>query len=477
MDVRVDEQPFVQEGVHWSVANRWIIGTSSQISIITPHCTMRDEAMSKSSTSARVATSQEDIEGVCLLDSLPNSFSSEYAVVLLVSDSNIRIFAPKGLPHITDWSEVGHGAFETNASHVCAIVSAQILDSNGDAFPMVCCASISGETTVLGLAGAQDGRIEAKRVLRFRSGHETISHMEWVVDGAADSVVCKPLLAVCAVDGLVNLWDISRDLADATMVCTLGDKDWRPITSSDSRMGLLVLAKLGTVIVVDTNARGTAKASLQAGGFGIEYIDIGISQSIISCVIDDQRERIYVGAMDFAIFVLKRTDKGRWERAGKKEESTLREGLRKTVVRSFTTKFNMSRLLLRSMHISPNRRFLAFVADDQVNWGLVKDGLGVTRIHFHQFGDWSMEMARLALDRIVGGNYHGDLPYNVWDIFQDNTADEFKSLIEYLNQMQLPEGSEMFRQRLFILNILGHTLKCLLGRIKESVGGKDAVLS
>ncbi|KAJ2395734.1 hypothetical protein GGI23_004191 [Coemansia sp. RSA 2559] len=453
MDVRADKKPLLINGVHWSVANRWIIGTPSQVAIVTSPCTLRGEHLSTNNVAARIETSQ-DIEAVCLLDSLPGGFPYEHAIVLLASDSSIRIFAPRGLPDTTDWDEVGRGAFGTGADHVCAMASTHVLDSNGDDVPMVSCASIGGEVTVLSLAGADDDRIVAKRVLKFRSGHELISYVVWASD--------RPLLAACAVDGTVNLWDVASDLSGASMVYTLGDRDWRPITASGSCAGLLVLAKLGTAIVVDTSPKGSTESMMATDSFDVDYIDLGITQNITSCVIDEQRERIYVGTMDFVLFVLRRAHGGRWERARKEEETALRDGMRKTVVRSFTTKFNMSQLLLRSMHMSPNKRYLMFVADDQVNWGLLKDGIGITRIHFHPFEDWTTEMARASLDNVINGKCQGDLQYSVWDIFHDTTASEATDLVKHLNQMELPKGSDVYQQRLFVLNLISSTLKVRL---------------
>ncbi|KAJ2555044.1 hypothetical protein EV175_002385, partial [Coemansia sp. RSA 1933] len=494
MDIRANKQPLAINGVHWSEANRWIIGTPSQVSIVTPRCNLRGEILSANTVSVRIETSQ-DIEAVCLLDSLPSGFHYEYAVVLLASDSSIRIFAPKGLPDTTDWDEVGRGAFGTGADHVCAIASTQAIDRSGNAIPMVSCASIGGEITVLGLACTDTNHIEANRVLKFRSGHELISYVTWTANGATGIADCQPLLAACAVDGTANLWNITQDLSSANMICTLGEKDWRPVTSSESCPGLLVLAKLGTVIVVDTSNQSSAGPAVSSGGFVVEYIDIGITQTITSCVVDEKRERIYVGTMEFAIFVLKRSrqDRRKWERAGKDEEEALREGMRKTVIRSFTTKFSMGKLHLRSMHMSPNSRYLMFVADDQVNWGLVKDGLGVTRIHFHPLEEWTMEAARACLYKVVNGEYQGDLQYNVWDIFHDIAADEAVGLVKHLDQMTLQRGSDAYQQRLFVLNLvkqleevagrarnaaLDYHVKKLFKRIKELVNGsKNGTLS
>ncbi|KAJ2846316.1 hypothetical protein GGI22_006283, partial [Coemansia erecta] len=274
MDVRADKKPLLINGVHWSVANRWIIGTPSQVAIVTSPCTLRGEHLATNNVAARIETSQ-DIEAVCLLDSLPGGFPYEHAIVLLASDSSIRIFAPRGLPDTTDWDEVGRGAFGTGADHVCAMASTHVLDSNGADVPMVSCASIGGEVTVLSLAGADDDRIEAKRVLKFRSGHELISYVVWASD--------RPLLAACAVDGTVNLWDVASDLSGASMVYTLGDRDWRPITASGSCAGLLVLAKLGTAIVVDTSPKGSTESMMATDSFDVDYIDLGITQNITSC--------------------------------------------------------------------------------------------------------------------------------------------------------------------------------------------------
>ncbi|KAJ2841058.1 hypothetical protein GGI22_008070, partial [Coemansia erecta] len=53
----------------------------------------------------------------------------------------------------------------------------------------------------------------------------------------------------------------------------------------------------------------------------------------------------------------------------------------------------------------------------------------------------------------------GDLQYSVWDIFHDTTASEATDLVKHLNQMELPKGSDVYQQRLFVLNLISSTLK------------------
>ncbi|KAJ2361092.1 hypothetical protein H4S02_011770, partial [Coemansia sp. RSA 2611] len=135
----------------------------------------------------------------------------------------------------------------------------------------------------------------------------------------------------------------------ASLLTTIGGQDWRSFTAHSVSGGCLVLAKMGSVAIVDIVTEGEPK---------VEYVPLAVSQTIVSCVIDESRERIYVGAADSVVFVLAKQN-GRW--AGMpEEERVLRDGMRKTVVKSFTTKFRINRLLLRGLYLSPNGRYLAF---------------------------------------------------------------------------------------------------------------------
>ncbi|KAJ1994145.1 hypothetical protein EDC05_001815 [Coemansia umbellata] len=412
---------------------------------------MRGSIMSKHEVTATIEDSEE-IEAVCPLDTLPNDFPYKQAVALLASDSSIRIFTTKSNPDTSSWQEVGKGAFGRGTDRICSLASTMVRDTNNsDVVPTIACGMVGGGVAVLSLKITESDYIEAERVLKFQSGHESIGYIAWA--DQESSAIHGPLLAACLIDGTVNLWRVARDLTSATAMGVIGGKDWRPITASDARMGILVLVKLGTVLIIDTKNPGEGDSA----DFNVQYVSLGTTESITSCTIDEHRDKIYFGSFDFVVCVLARTQE-KWTRVSK-EETALREGMRKTVVRSFTTEFKMNQLILRNMRTSPNNRYLAFVADDQVNWGLEKDGQGVTRIHFHQLEDWTMDTTKASLDRIISGNYHGDLRYNLWDIFHDITADETIELVEYLNQMQLPSGSDIYQQRLFILNLISCTLK------------------
>ncbi|KAJ2693225.1 hypothetical protein H4R19_006038, partial [Coemansia spiralis] len=133
--------------------------------------------------------------------------------------------------------------------------------------------------------------------------------------------------------------------------------------------------------------------------------------------------------------------------------------MERTVVRSFTTKFNMKRLFLRGLALSPHGRYLAFAADDQVNWDLVIDGAAITRIHLHQLGSWTRDDAALALDAVLAGEYGGDLRYALWDIVSGESAETVASIVDHLQGMDIPAGSFRHRQRLLILNGLSCALE------------------
>ncbi|KAI8323151.1 hypothetical protein GQ54DRAFT_121647 [Martensiomyces pterosporus] len=134
--------------------------------------------------------------------------------------------------------------------------------------------------------------------------------------------------------------------------------------------------------------------------------------------------------------------------------------MRKTVVRSFTTPFMMHSLFLRGMHVSPNGRYLVFMADDQTNWDINVDGLAVTRVHFHQFDDWSVADTQMSLTRIINKEYEGELRYNLWELLNEATVMGVVDLVQHLLQMDIPAESDKQQQRrLFILNFINSTYK------------------
>ncbi|KAJ2803777.1 hypothetical protein H4R21_001901 [Coemansia helicoidea] len=133
--------------------------------------------------------------------------------------------------------------------------------------------------------------------------------------------------------------------------------------------------------------------------------------------------------------------------------------MERTVVRSFTTKFNMKRLFLRGLALSPHGRYLAFAADDQENWDLVIDGPAITRIHFHQLGDWTRDDAMRALAAILAGECGGDLRYALWDIVSGESPAAVGDIVDQLQGMDLPADSCQHRQRLLVLNGLSCALE------------------
>ncbi|ORX68274.1 hypothetical protein DL89DRAFT_30080 [Linderina pennispora] len=202
----------------------------------------------------------------------------------------------------------------------------------------------------------------------------------------------------------------------------------------------LCYAKLGTAFVVDVH-NPTAPA----------VVRLGVSDSVTSCAVDKQRGRIYIGSLDFSIFVLEKTGAG-WVRS-LSEETQLRGGLRRTVEDSFTTPFVMARLQLRGLHMSPCGRRLMFVADDQTNWSIGSDGQGVTRIHLHQFDDWTDAAAELALKEAVGQD---DVWAVVWDLFSGLSEARVMGLVQALLDVSGSHG-----QQLYMLNMIG--AKCKAG--------------
>ncbi|KAJ2382474.1 hypothetical protein H4S02_005730 [Coemansia sp. RSA 2611] len=133
--------------------------------------------------------------------------------------------------------------------------------------------------------------------------------------------------------------------------------------------------------------------------------------------------------------------------------------MKKTVVRLFTTKFNMQRLFLRGMTMSPLGRYLAFVVDDQVNWDVVRDGAEVTRIHFHQLGNWTADDSKRALMQLTDSGYRGDLQFNLWELVDGESLKAITDLADYLRSLDMPHDSPKHRQRLFMLNLIGCVMK------------------
>ncbi|KAJ2783857.1 hypothetical protein H4R18_001465 [Coemansia javaensis] len=437
MDVKVIRQPLPIGGVHWSTANRWVIATSAQAFIVTPQLAAAGRIPDKHEVVAAIEATQ-NVEAVGLLDELPGDFPYPNAVAVLASDSTVRLFASARNPDAFNWHEVGRGDFGTGPEHVCAIATATL-----GALPVVACGSLGGKVSVVGLRGADGCRIDAARVLAFAPAESAVSHLAWVRGGRPGEGGVH-VLAVCAADGAVQLWSVAGDLSEATLLETVCGRDWRPVTAHGVGADCAVLAKLGLAIVVDARA---------PQGVVVDRVPLGASQTLVACAVDGGRDRIYVGSHDFVISVLARRD-GRWCRAAE-EEAPLRDGMRRTIVQSFTTKFNMKRLFLRGLALSPHGRHLAFVADDQASWDLVIDGEAITRIHFHPLGGWTPDVARGALLRVLAGEYRGDLRYALWDIVNGEAAGAIAAIVESVRATDAPEQS----QRLFVLNVASRMLE------------------
>ncbi|KAJ2355330.1 hypothetical protein GGF43_002748, partial [Coemansia sp. RSA 2618] len=337
MDIELPKPPLPINGLYWSTANCWIIGTGAKAVIATPQLTTPGAIPIKHEVAASIEATQ-NIEALCVLDELPPGFPFAHAVVLLASDSTIRIFASLKNPELANWVEVGSGGFGHGAEHVCAISSVIMHGGDGDPVPVVACGDMGGTVSLVGLGVANDkGTVESTSVLKFSTRLASVSYLAWLPDTRSPTDPC--VLAVCASDGTVQLWNVSRDISQASLLATVCHRDWRPITAHTIGRDLLILVKLGKVIIVDFHSSLDAPA--------VQSIALPVTQTIVACAIDERRGRVYIGSFGFEVFVLQRVDGRKWQRAAGCEDALLFEGMKKTVVRSFTTMFNMQRLFLR----------------------------------------------------------------------------------------------------------------------------------
>ncbi|KAI7834894.1 hypothetical protein BX661DRAFT_6155 [Kickxella alabastrina] len=467
MDVNVYKRPLPLNGVQWSIANRCIIGTSSRVFIVSPQLTIAGEIPVKREVSATIEM-ETDIEAISLLENLPSAFPYSNAIAVLTSHSSVRLLASRANPNASNWTEVARHQFGSAGDHVCAISSCVVAGSDDQGAPVVACGTVSGNIEFLrvntthdsdnsnnissedsSIEGANTGGARMEVALRLAVSNRVVAYMAWLT-GAAPSNDGQ-LLVSCAIDGTTKLWLVSKDVSQAQEVSAVVSKrDWRPVTSHASTRNIAVLAKLGTAIIVDIRP---------SGSYQTQCVPLGISQTLISCVIDEDRGRIYVGSHDFVVFVLA-CENGKWSRAYG-EEAPMRDALRKTVIQSFTTKFNMKTMFLRGMTLSPNGRYLEFVADDQINWDLEVDGLGITRIHHYQFPDWSTRSAERSLMKIINGEYQGVLKYNLWDVLNNSTIVRIREIVEFLQQIDtmFSASEDMKRQHLAVLNYIGCVIK------------------
>ncbi|KAJ2028386.1 hypothetical protein H4S04_009343, partial [Coemansia sp. S16] len=96
---------------------------------------------------------------------------------------------------------------------------------------------------------------------------------------------------------------------------------------------------------------------------------------------------------------------------------------------------------------------------DQVNWDTSIDGIGITRLHFHQFVDWTSESEERSLTRLVDGDYQGELRYAIWDLLDWCSAEGVERMVEYLRQINVASGSDQESQQLAMLNFIASALK------------------
>ncbi|KAJ2502438.1 hypothetical protein GGH96_001101 [Coemansia sp. RSA 1972] len=222
-----------------------------------------------------------------------------------------------------------------------------------DAVPVVACRSMGSSVSLVGLRVTDEDTdtIGSTSVLKFAASQSAVSYLTWLPDTQHQNPADICVLAVGATDGTVQLWGVARDLSQASVLATIGERDWRPVTAHGVGTDLPILVKLGQVITIDL--RDIHNPTVQ-------NVALGMTQTIVTCVIDERRDRAYIGTYNFEIIVLG-CQVGQWYRATE-EETPLREGMKKTIVRSFTTKFNMQQLFLCRMMVSQNGRYLTFVA-------------------------------------------------------------------------------------------------------------------
>ncbi|KAJ2455418.1 hypothetical protein EV183_000750 [Coemansia sp. RSA 2336] len=460
MDFKLSKPPFVVNGIHWSTANRWILGTPNQAIIASPQCTVAGSFLTKREAAA-ILEPEQNIEAVCILDELPSSFLYSSLLLLLATDSSIRIFAPKRHPELENWKQVGSGQFKQGGEHICCI-AATVMAMEGGPVPVVAGGSMNGKVSVIGLGATDSGCIEGTSILRFTAHLAAISYLAWVPASQHKGSSDESVLVVGSVNGAVDLWSIKRDLSQATAIMQVCDKDWRPVTAHSVGNNMLALAKLGQLILIDISANSPT----------VHKVDLEVTQTIVACAIDEPRGCIYIGAYDFEVIVIERQG-NQWTNAHR--GSLLRDSLKKTIVRSFTTKFNIQRLLLRGMSMSPNNRYLVFTVDDQVNWDIIRDGPEITRMHFHQLSDWSMDDSLGVLKRIVDGQYQGDLGYNLFDILNGESTETLANMMESVQKLkgdQFKPLAENARDQAFDYHVVR-----LFEFISEMLKDKSAIIT
>ncbi|KAJ2602577.1 hypothetical protein GGF39_000608 [Coemansia sp. RSA 1721] len=456
MDVSISKKPLTLEGVQWSNANRCIIATPTRVFIVTPQHTMENEILKKREVSASIEPEVE-IEAISLVEGLSQGFQFSHAIVALASDSSIRLLASPINPDALAWIQVAKHQFGTGVDHVVSISSCMVAGSDLECVSLVACGSVGGTVEVVRLVPKQqqedadvEDLAEIESLVRISASTKLVAHVGWLTSeryfGPGTPAL---LLAACAVDGTASIWQLTRDATECREVATVGRCDWSAFTAHATGSGIAVLAKIGMAAIVDITPEGL---------YQTQHVDLGVSQTVACCVVDDWRERVYIGTHDFVWFVLAQKQ-GKWMRVPE-EEGAFRDGLRTTIVRSFTTKFNMNQLFLRGMDMSPNGRYLSFIVDDQINWDLALDGYGITRIHNYQVASWNAENSKRALDRIVSGKYCGTLGYNLSDILDRCTAAGIGDLLEFMKQAYLSGDSEETKTRcLFVMNYIGCMLR------------------
>ncbi|KAJ2781045.1 hypothetical protein GGI15_003344 [Coemansia interrupta] len=362
MDITITKCPFPLGGVCWSKANRYIIGTISCIFLVMPRVAREGSDFVKREASASI-DSPTDIEAISLLDGLPEEFPFSDAIVALATDSSISMLANSDNPDVLNWTQVASHQLGSGKEHVVSISSYIATGSDGELIPVVACGSAGGHIEFIRFSPSpadtdnQAGGSKAPAVVAESLLHTAmpngnlITHMAWL-SGGASSTPDGHLFTSCTTDGTATLWRVSQDIDQIEPIASIGVEDWSAFTAHGVGSNVAVLAKIGMAAVIDTSP---------GGDYQVQYLPLEVSQTVVSCVVDDRRNKIYIGSNDFVIFVLARVD-GKWIRAGE-EETLLRNGLRKTIVRSFTTKFNMSQLFLRGMGLSPNGRYLKFAAE------------------------------------------------------------------------------------------------------------------
>lgn len=399
MDVSIEKQPLPLGGIQWTRANRWVISTPNRIYVATPtsttNHTQRQEATIELTDTTAVAVSVlEDSHGLRMV------VLDNQSQVHLIEDAARRY----ALSMAADWQ-------------ACTI-SATADQEEG---AVVAVGSTTGQIKLVGV-----GNGELVERTEFLAHQCLVTHIHWA----------HSRLVTCGADGTACIWQVGGSIE---LEITVGVADWRPFTAVDGKEGCVVLARIGQAAIVNL-----AKKSIQY----VELSQDRPAQTVVSCLYDPGHSRIYLGTYDCQLHQLSQRGTAGWQ----VDPVKLKEEVRKTIVRSFTTEFNMRQLVLRSLKLSSSGRYLVLVADDQINWEVAKDGEYVTRVHFHPLFPWSLGWCQQQLRQLVmgDGEWRGQ---KIWDLLDQCTREQVEAMVEYLRALEAPSELKD-RRRLYMINYI-----------------------